>query len=346
MHLVSQRWGQMAEHRDDEVPRLRLELERLKVGDPRVNLHSALGGESSCLHDADRAQVYGHHVMTELREKHTVAALAVAETECATLRQTLGNIAKEVVRLCAEGKTIFCVSLVPTLAAGSGARHAVRLRLRHCAHYGWQVTLEAVSGATAMMLGIAFIWPQVVRVYRKKSVEGVAPLGTVISIAGTMMWLVYGVATESVAMILSNLNIKIAFLFMSAYLVRKKALPLWAPLLAFAGTLIFSIVVVRYSVTMLGVAGVVIGTPGILPQFWRAVRSPRLYGVSVVSFTLLATMGVSWFTYGLTIGDPVVSYPNLVLIPCSSFIAWKAWRSHHNSMVQRNVMVVETEPAR
>ncbi|MFZ9843844.1 MAG: PQ-loop domain-containing transporter [Ilumatobacteraceae bacterium] len=208
------------------------------------------------------------------------------------------------------------------------------------------MTLEAVSGTIATMLGVAFIWPQVVRVYSKRSVEGIAPLGTIISIAGTIMWLVYGVATESVPMIFSNTNIEIAFLFLAAYLVRKNALPLWAPFVAFVGTLIFSIVVVRYSVTALGLAGVFIGTPAIFPQFWRAVRTPRLFGVSVVSFTLLATMGTGWFVYGLTIGDPVVSYPNLILVPCSSYIAWKAWRSHHHSMSQRNVTVVEAEPAR
>jgi uncharacterized protein with PQ loop repeat len=206
--------------------------------------------------------------------------------------------------------------------------------------------LEAVSGTIATMLGVAFIWPQVIRVYAKKSVEGVAPLGTIISIAGTIMWLIYGVATESIPMVLSNLNIEIAFLFLAAYLVHKQALPLWAPILAFVGTLAFSLLIVQFSVTLLGLAGVFIGTPAIFPQFWRAVRTPRLYGVSVVSFALLATMGVGWFTYGLTIGDPVVSYPNLVLIPCSSYIAWKAWRSHHHSMSQRNVTVAEAEPAR
>jgi len=208
------------------------------------------------------------------------------------------------------------------------------------------VTLEAVSGTIATMLGVAFIWPQVIRVYAKKSVEGVAPLGTIISIAGTIMWLIYGVATESIPMVLSNLNIEIAFLFLAAYLVHKQALPLWAPILAFVGTLAFSLLIVQFSVTLLGLAGVFIGTPAIFPQFWRAVRTPRLYGVSVVSFTLLAMMGIGWFTYGLTIGDPVVSYPNLVLIPCSSYIAWKAWRSHHHSMSQRNVTVAEAEPAR
>ncbi len=208
------------------------------------------------------------------------------------------------------------------------------------------MTLEAVSGTIATMLGVAFIWPQVIRVYAKKSVEGVAPLGTIISIAGTIMWLIYGVATESIPMVLSNLNIEIAFLFLAAYLVHKQALPLWAPILAFVGTLAFSLLIVQFSVTLLGLAGVFIGTPAIFPQFWRAVRTPRLYGVSVVSFTLLAMMGIGWFTYGLTIGDPVVSYPNLVLIPCSSFIAWKAWRSHHVAVDQRNVTVVEAEPAR
>lgn len=195
------------------------------------------------------------------------------------------------------------------------------------------------------MLGVAFIWPQVIRAYSKKSVEGVAPLGTIISIAGTIMWLVYGAATGSIPMVLSNVNIEVAFLFLAAYLVYKQALPLWAPVLTFVVTLAFSLLVARYSETLLGIVGVVIGTPAIFPQFWRAVRSPRLYGVSVVSFALLAAMGVGWFTYGLTIGDPVVSYPNLVLIPCSSFIAWRAWRSHLATIGHRSVSVVDAEPA-
>ncbi|MEY4401949.1 MAG: hypothetical protein RL072_1814 [Actinomycetota bacterium] len=207
------------------------------------------------------------------------------------------------------------------------------------------MTLEAVSGALAAMLGVAFIWPQVTRAYTKKSVEGVAPLGTIISLAGTIMWIVYGVATGSIPMILSNVNIEVAFLFLAAYLVYKQALPLWAPVVTFVVTLALSLLIARYSETVLGIVGVVISTPSILPQFWRAVRSPRLYGVSVVSFALLAAMGVGWFTYGLTIGDPVVSYPNLVLIPCASFIAWKAWHSHLATVGHRSVTVVDAEPA-
>jgi hypothetical protein len=42
----------------------------------------------------------------------------------------------------------------------------------------------------------------------------------------------------------------------------------------------------------------------------------------------LTLMGLGWFTHGFAIGDPVVSYPNLILMPCSMTVAWKAWISH------------------
>ncbi|NDH45106.1 MAG: hypothetical protein EBY04_01845, partial [Actinobacteria bacterium] len=97
----------------------------------------------------------------------------------------------------------------------------------------------------------------------------------------------------------------------------------------FTATAIFCAVFAQISSTTVGVAGVIVGTPAIIPQVWRALRTKHLFGVSVTSNVLLASMGAGWFTYGLSIGDPVVSYPNLVLIPSASYIAWKAWRSHH-----------------
>lgn len=85
---------------------------------------------------------------------------------------------------------------------------------------------------------------------------------------------------------------------------------------------------------MIGVTGVIIGTPAIIPQVWRAFRTKHLFGVSVSTNVLLTSMGIGWFLYGLAIDDPVVSYPNLVLIPSASFIAWRAWSSHRASLSQ------------
>lgn len=130
-------------------------------------------------------------------------------------------------------------------------------------------------------------------------------------------------------MMISNVNIELAILSLVVMLVRKRALPLWQPVGVFVVTTVFCAVFAVVAPAVIGVAGVIIGTPAIIPQVWRALRTPRLFGVSVSSNALLAAMGSGWFVYGLSIGDPVVSYPNLILIPSASYIAWRAWSSHH-----------------
>jgi len=189
--------------------------------------------------------------------------------------------------------------------------------------------VSAISGTVATLLGIAFIWPQVIRVYARQSVEGIAPSAHLIGLTGTPMWFTYAITTDSLPMILSNLNIEIAIIALMVMLVRKKAIALWKPLAAFVATAVFCSVFAFISPTAIGIAGIVIGTPAIIPQVWRAVRTKHLFGVSVVSNVLLASMGAGWFVYGLSIGDPVVSYPNLVLVPSASYIAWRAWQSRH-----------------
>lgn len=184
------------------------------------------------------------------------------------------------------------------------------------------------------MLGVAFIWPQVYRVYSKQSVEGVSGTSQLIGLTGTLMWLTYGITTDRLPMIVSNANIEVAIIALMVMLVRKKSLPLWQPVLAFAASAVFCAVFAFVSSAVIGVTGVIIGTPAIIPQVWRAIRTKHLFGVSVSTNVLLAAMGTSWFLYGLAIDDPVVSYPHIVLIPSASFVAWRAWSSHRASLSQ------------
>ena len=195
------------------------------------------------------------------------------------------------------------------------------------------MTLSNIAGTVATMLGVAFIWPQVIRVYARQSVEGIAPSAHLIGLIGTPMWFAYALTTDSVPMTLSNLNIEIAIIALMAMLVRKKAIPLWKPVVASILTAVFCVTFAFVSPTVVGMAGVLIGTPAILPQVWRAIRTEHLHGVSVASNVLLASMGAGWFVYGLSIGDPVVSYPNLVLVPSASYVAWRAWRSRNANLV-------------
>jgi uncharacterized protein with PQ loop repeat len=196
------------------------------------------------------------------------------------------------------------------------------------------VTFSGVVGTIGSMLGVAFIWPQVYRVYSKQSVEGVSGTSQLIGLTGTLMWFTYGITTDRLPMIVSNANIEVAIIALMVMLVRKKSLPLWQPVLAFAASAVFCAVFAFVSSAVIGVTGVIIGTPAIIPQVWRAIRTKHLFGVSVSTNVLLAAMGTSWFLYGLAIDDPVVSYPHIVLIPSASFVAWRAWSSHRASLSQ------------
>jgi MtN3 and saliva related transmembrane protein len=190
------------------------------------------------------------------------------------------------------------------------------------------VTAADLSGYAAAVLGTVFIWPQVIRVYARRSVEGISGATQLISLAGTMMWLAYGFVIDSVPMVVANANIEIALIAIVAMMVRKGAMPFWKPAAIVVGAMVYCIVVGQIAPTWVGLAGVIIGTPSILPQVWRAIRTERLYGVSVTTNLLLVSMGCAWGIHGYLIGDPVVSYPNLVLIPSASYIAWRAWQSH------------------
>ena len=193
------------------------------------------------------------------------------------------------------------------------------------------MTLANLSGSIAALLGVVFIWPQVIRVYAKQSVEGVSGLSHLIGLSGTLMWFTYAISTESLPMLISNANIEIAVIALMVMLVRKRALPLWLPVTVFSVTVAYCVVLNAVAPSAVGITGVLIGTPAILPQVWRAIRTEYLLGISASSYLLLATMSLGWFTHGMLIDDAIVSYPNFLLAPSALFIAWKAWSSQRRA---------------
>ena len=193
------------------------------------------------------------------------------------------------------------------------------------------MTLANLSGSIAALLGVVFIWPQVIRVYAKQSVEGVSGLSHLIGLSGTLLWFTYAISTESLPMLISNANIEIAVIALMVMLVRKRALPLWLPVTVFSVTVAYCVVLNLVAPSAVGITGVLIGTPAILPQVWRAVRTEYLIGISASSYLLLATMSLGWFTHGMLIDDAIVSYPNFLLAPSALFIAWKAWSSQRRA---------------
>ena len=328
----------MTEDGHDAVPRTSAQFVLLEIRNLGIHGDTALGSQTSGFEYTDRAQINGGDRVAESCQEHPIASLSIPDAERATNRQYISYLTEEIIWFGTEGKTVLRVALVPALATRRRSRHANHAigvecccRSQRClphGNYSWSVTLANISGTVAAILAVIFIWPQVVRVYVRRSVEGVSGVSHLVGLSGTLMWFTYGISVGSLPMVISNVNIELAIVALMVMLVRKNALPWWSPVTVLVTTAIFCAVFFYISPTVVGVAGVLIGTPAILPQAWRAIRSERLFGVSATSYGLLTLMGLGWFTHGYAIGDPVVSYPNLILMPCSMIVAWKAWISH------------------
>lgn len=193
--------------------------------------------------------------------------------------------------------------------------------------------MENLSGSIAALLGVLYIWPQVIKVYTKKSVEGISGLSHLIGLSGIQMWFTYSINLQSLPMMVSNANNEVAVIVLMVMLVRKRALPLWLPVTVFVGSVAYCVVLNAVAPSAVGITGVLIGTPAIVPQVWRAIRTEYLLGISASSYLLLAMMGLGWLTHGVLIGDAIVAAPNFLLVPSALFIAHKAWSSQDRKSV-------------
>lgn len=123
------------------------------------------------------------------------------------------------------------------------------------------MTLANLSGSFAILLSAFSIWPQVIRVYVKQSVEGVSGLAYLITLAGTMIWFTYALNTRSLPLLLANTNIEIATIALIVMLVHKRALPLWQPVTVFALTVAYCGILSAVAPSAVGITGVIVSTP-------------------------------------------------------------------------------------
>lgn len=195
------------------------------------------------------------------------------------------------------------------------------------------MTLTSVVGLIASSLSIAFIWPQVVRVYAKRSTEGVVPESFLQGSCGSLLWTIYGLSIGNLSLTIANIQIVIAISLILFVCVRHEKIALWKPVVAHFATLVLGLFALYISVNLLGFVTVAVGTPAIIWQVVRVYRTKHLYGVSVVMYGLLFACSIAWFSYGALIGDWFVASPNIIGMSGSLYISIRALRSHQKFAV-------------
>lgn len=179
-------------------------------------------------------------------------------------------------------------------------------------------------GLIASILSMLFIWPQVFRVYRNNTVEGLAPLGALQGMSGSILWSIYGLSQSDMPLFGSNLLLSIAIALLAVAMTRHRILASSTLFLVVAGILGVGFVAGSVSTTLLGMLAFAVGALSVIPQTVKVLRDPDLQGVSVSSNSLLFVTSCAWMSYGVAIRDTLVWLPNVLVIPCSAIIVAKA----------------------
>lgn len=192
--------------------------------------------------------------------------------------------------------------------------------------YDRAVHLTAVLAPVCTALSVSFIWPQVLRIYRMNTVDGLAPIGTLHGLCGCSLWTMYGVARGVVPLMVSNGVVGIALLLIAAAQIRHRAL---RPALLFgtlAGIAAVGGAALSISPVLAGWLAIVVGVTSIVPQTFHVARADDLDAVSVPMYALVVLNAVLWSLYGVLIHDWLIVLPNVLILPCALFVGTKAWR--------------------
>lgn len=187
------------------------------------------------------------------------------------------------------------------------------------------VSFTPLLGVVCTALSLGFIWPQVIRVYRLRSVEGIAGRGTLHGLAGSSLWTAYGIAKVNPPLIISNTTIMLATVLIGIAQIRHRVLRGWQPFATIAGFMSAAFAMTAVSPALTGWVAIVVGATSILPQTAHVLRAPDLSGISLTMYAMLIATAVSWGLYGVLLGDLLVSAPNAIVIPCALVVAAKTW---------------------
>ena len=203
--------------------------------------------------------------------------------------------------------------------------------------------LRDVFSLVCISLSFICTVPQAYRVVAHNTVEGVSATSQMQGFAGSILWIAYGIHSETYLVVMANVMTILGFGIVIAKMVAHRAVTLQRAILVELGVVVVSFAALSISPTLLALIAVAVGSTGIIPQVIRAARTSHLTGVSVATYAIIAVMSAAWFAYGVMIDDVFVSAPNVIIVPAATFIAFRAIRSHR---AYSRTMVADALPAR
>lgn len=183
--------------------------------------------------------------------------------------------------------------------------------------------LSNVLSVLAPTLTLARSIPQSARIVHSGA-DGVSQFSWLLVVGVAELWVAYGFLYHVPAEVVTNVpNCLMASLILILAARHHRSLKRTVSAVVSCSLLALSVAIVSITarehsvISFLAVIGAIFLY---LPQLKNVVRSQSIDGVSLLSWMLALGASICWGIYGLTIHQPAVSFPSLVLIPSASLI--------------------------
>lgn len=180
------------------------------------------------------------------------------------------------------------------------------------------MTVEFIVGwvacLVAMMLGV----PQIVRLLRTRSTDGLSLLLWQAMLAINLGWLVHGLRIDAVNMVVTNLVGGTTTLVIQILIIRARKLQAWRVMLpGLLGAAALVAVDVGLGSAAFGIAAVIPAVLANAGQTVALVRSPLITGVSPLFLTGQVLNQALWFSWALL----VIDHGTMITAPVTGVIA-------------------------
>jgi len=160
----------------------------------------------------------------------------------------------------------------------------------------------------ANVLGAGMIVPQVIRLRRLRSVDGVSASGTGVGIAMNSWWVLYGIQSGAYGIIPVSAAGAALYLVIALQLTGITGRTIVRPILTGAGV-IGMVPLVPYLTSSLRITGLVIGLlygVQFLPAALAAIQTWKPTGISPATWAMAWIEAVIWLVYGSSTSDPAL----------------------------------------
>ena len=174
--------------------------------------------------------------------------------------------------------------------------------------------MAILLGLLAVVFTVARAWPQFVRIVVRRDSTGVSILTWMLILSAHLGWLSYGILDGVVLLIIVN---TLSALGCAVIVLRLRPIRFLAAAVAGTGVASWALYEIRNGVLL----GVLIGLSLVmfLPQVVKVFHAPH-QGVSPVTWTLSALSSITWISWSIMVGRPLLGAAHYVMLPAALVI--------------------------